>query len=152
MTYIIGVDPGKHGGLAIYDTQAKAFTGVFAFNKITYPEIQCILKGKNDAVAYVEKPSPSRAGESISSARTFGEHIGLINGVLIGLEIPFRMVSCKVWEKGLVPPLLQGNDRKRALKSVCQQRFPELKKLITLDTCDAILIAEWGLMKGKGRL
>jgi hypothetical protein len=145
MAYIIGVDPGKHGGLAIYDSQAKAFTDVFAFNRVSYPEIQCILKGKKDIIAYVEKPSPSRAGESISSARTFGEHIGLINGVLIGLEIPFRMVSCKVWERGLVPPLLQGSDRKRALKRVCQERFPELKNQITLDTCDAILIVDWVL-------
>ncbi len=147
MTIIIGVDPGKHGGLAIYDTVLKYYTEVVAFEKVTYPEVQSLLKKIVDRglVAYVEQPSPSRAGEAINRARTFGEHIGLITGVLIGLEIPIRMVKPQVWEKGLVPPLLQGNDRKKALKRVCQERFPELKNLITLDTCDAILIAEWAL-------
>lgn len=147
MTLIIGIDPGSKGALCLYDTKSQSVVEVYAFDKVTYSDIRNYIHADYEdeiSRAFMEKPRPPAKDNSVQSARTFGEHIGYIRGLMVGMGVSLELVRDKDWQKGLVKPLLQGIERKRALKAVCQERFPSLGSLITLDTCDAILIAEWG--------
>lgn len=138
---IIGIDPGSKGALCLYRPADHTVIATFPFVKYTYSDIRNELGDLEIKRAFIEKPRPPAKDNSVSSARTFGEHIGKAQGLLIGMQIPFELVADKVWQKGLVKPLLQGFERKRALKAVCQERFPAEK--VTLDNCDSILIVEY---------
>lgn len=88
-------------------------------------------------IAVLEKvhAMPGNGGVSMFS---FGQNFGFWRGVLQGLRIPFVMVTPQAWQKGLVPPKVKGPDRKRALKQLAAERYPNLK--VTLKTADALLM------------
>jgi len=81
----------------------------------------------------------SMPAQGVSSTFKLGANYGYWRGVLQGLRIPFREVTPQKWQRAvLVPGKLQGPERKRALKQVAQERFPQLK--VTLKTADALLM------------
>lgn len=140
---IIGIDPGVNGGVCFIGAER---VDAFAMKSLADLKAELVeLKSKNRPLkAYLEevggfigKPQPG------SAMFKFGRSMGEIVGLLTGLEIPFETVRPQVWQKGL-PNIakLKGVERKRALKEIATQRFPELS--LTLKTCDAALIADWG--------
>ncbi len=151
---IIGIDPGLAGGICILG--CEHLNGHYARPFKTITDIKWLLdtlkeeNKLNEIKAYVEEPPVffKGAGGGLASQaklhRNFGEYLG----ILMGLEISFETVRPQVWQKGL-PGLtkLSGKDRKNALKNLAVQRFPYLKP--TLSTCDAILIAEYGVKQTR---
>src|SRR5690606_26138113 len=83
-------------------------------------------------------------GNTGSSMFAFGDGYGYMRGLITAYHIPLHLVRPQTWQKGI--PGLAGNEkpqRKRALKEHAGRLFPSLKG-VTLKTCDALLIAEWG--------
>lgn len=147
---IIGIDPGASGGLAVFYPDGKAATYA-AKKEHTYSEILCEIwaAAKTEGwsmAAYVESLSGFQgAGRYALTGRQafiMGTSYGRILGALEALKIPFWTVTPLSWQKTLpLPKTKIKQDHKRHLCDLAKQRFPELKP--TLQTCDAILIAEY---------
>lgn len=148
---IIGIDPGLNGGFAIFDGNefyAKPFE--------TMAELGFILEELVDKreisklKAYIEEPPAYFQGAvgGLASQAKLHRNLGQYEGLLMGLGIAFETVRPQKWQAGL-PGLakLKGKDRKKALHNLAIQRYPQLKP--TLKTCDAILIAEYGLKQER---
>ncbi len=150
---IIGIDPGKGGGLAV------SVGGVITeFHK--YPTTQQDLyytmheilgKWNGKPLAYIEQvhafPTDGR-----SSAFKFGTNYGIWKGLLLGMQIDYKLVAPQTWMKSLGLSK-DKKERKNQLKEMAQgiinnqNNFNELKnKRVTLHTSDAILISGYGYL------
>jgi hypothetical protein len=154
MKTIIGIDPGKSGGIAVCKDGL-----IVNFQKYpkTLGEIVDIVKKIDDdwsesgkPLAYIEHvhafPTDAR-----SAAFKFGTNYGLWQGLLLGFQIEYKTVAPQVWMKPLGLPKDKQN-RKHRLKTLAQnvidkQNVPMDKKRVTLNTSDAILISMYGFLK-----
>lgn len=157
MNYYFGVDPGKHGGIAliIYE-KTIVVVEAYAFDDISQLDIVKLISNRGSNVyGYIEMVTGS-VGESDKGRATrmftFGEHYGLIQGMFIG-RVKLEKVAPTTWQRGLGIKKIVGEkyeDRKRRLKVEARVRFPEIK--VTKAIADALLIAYWGCMNREGKL
>jgi hypothetical protein len=150
---VCGIDPGSSGGIAWCSggkMQAQKLDG------LTEHDVRGLLFGlveQHDSVlAYLEVVGPSRSQDparrvqGVSSTFTFGRNYGFLRGVLVGIGIPFEDVRPAAWQRIVGIPAVKEwtpAEKKREHKAKAQQFWPHLK--VTLNTCDALLIAEYGL-------
>jgi len=142
---IIGIDPGKSGGIAVIadlvtgphvDTCKLSGTERDIYDALE-PYCQWVLQGV-PCKAYIEKVH-ARPGQGVTSMFTFGRNYGFLRGLLIALGIPFEEVTPQKWQKAMG---CMSKGDKNVTKQKAQQLFPDLK--ITHATADALLIAEYG--------
>lgn len=159
--YIIAIDPGASGGVAIRDVDGTTQ----AFSLKDRPQLPSLIKERNlngsNAKAYVElvtgyiakKKVPS-SGESEFTLDSsgyrmfnFGKSAGYVEGVLDGLGIPWEHVSPKTWQKPLYLERkgLNRSGWKNLLKEKMQKIYPQLK--VTLSTADALGILHFATLK-----
>ena len=156
MKYIIGVDPGAAGAIAILEDTGKL---VHVFDM---PSVEVISGGKakrrvspemlaaelrlyadQGAVAYVEQVG-AMPGQGVSSMFAFGQAFGIVLGVLAGLAIPTQTVTPGKWKKAL--NLNAGKDAARAKAAqVWPAHAAEFKRVKDDGKAEAGLIAVWGL-------
>lgn len=141
MKALIAIDPGKGGGMALFENgvavEAHKFTE--ADEAAEWAKAVCI---RYESVTAVIEQVGAMPGQGVTSMFSFGENFGWWQGLLSGLGVPFKRVRPQEWQRGL--PGLQkakGADRKRRLKSLAAEQFPSAKP--TLATCDALLIGAW---------
>jgi hypothetical protein len=151
---IIGIDPGKSGGLAV------SVGGVITeFHKypttqqdLYYTMYEILNNYKGIPLAYLEQvhafPTDGR-----SSAFKFGTNYGVWKGLLLGMQIDYRLVAPQVWMKSLglsKDKKERKNELKQMAQRVVDKQFAELKnKRVTLNTSDAILISIYGYMSER---
>jgi len=137
MSYILGIDPGMGGALAVYNDfpisgadiydipksidsgiDAQGLAGLVKRIHLTYPGITAVVERVSSM--------PRQAG-----AFAFGLSTGIIHGCLASRGIPFELVSPSVWKAkmGLTKfpdeTYAQNKTRARALAS---QLFPSMAK------------------------
>ena len=98
-------------------------------------------------VCYMEKVGQGMPGQSSKATATFARHCGHLDMALLALGIPTNTVTPNKWEKSYQIGLSTGlgkTEWKNRLKAKAQQLFPQLGKRVTLATCDALLLAEYG--------
>lgn len=142
---IIGVDPGTQGGFCTINADHTKVTLV----KLSRFDVDAIAEYASqwefdNALTYFENVH-SFPGEGVSSAHTFGRANGHLEMALAcyGICRAKRVyVVPQVWQQGMALAKVVG-DRKKAHLAKAKALFPELKG-ITLETCDAVLIAEYG--------
>ena len=117
---IIGIDPGKSGGIAVY---TEGLMQCWAMPE-TEADIAQLLRdyGMSGSFCLLEKVH-SMPGQGVKSMFTFGRGYGFLRGVLTAQRTPFDDVAPSTWQKA-------------------QQLFPDLH--ITHKTADAVLICEYG--------
>ena len=151
---VIGIDPGKNGGLAVwYQSITKAVKCPKTVLEMSSVINSCTTIGWVDnhkIVAYIENvwafPTDAR-----SAAFKFGVNYGLWHGLLASHKIETYTVVPRVWMKYWESKLdielpKDKQKRKRKLKEIAQQ---QTNKKVTLYNADAILIALYGLSKEK---
>ena len=142
----IGIDPGKSGGIAVITNETvKVHPCPQTVDDMATLMSICL----SDVAAYrtrvfLEKvwafPSDAR-----SSSFTFGQNYGHWQGILASHEIKPVLVTPKTWQAHLeVKKGLPKPKRKKLLKQMAIDRCPGIKR-ITLKTCDALLIAIYGV-------
>lgn len=137
---ILGVDPGKSGGSVLLNGRGDV-RGVLSFSDGA--SFVDFLDGKTVAFAVIEHVH-AMPGQGVTSMFTFGENFGFIQGVLAALKIPVRRVTPQKWQASLGVGLPKDKTpKKNKLKQIAGERFPSTKW--TLATCDAVLIANYGL-------
>ena len=88
--------------------------------------------------AFLEKVG-AMPKQGVSSTFKFGQHYGLLRGLLVALQIPREFPTPQTWQKAL--GCLTGGD-KNVSKAKAAQLWPDIKW--THATADAALIAEYG--------
>lgn len=122
--WIIGVDPGLHGGIALLDPNGNAVaierppliaepkSNGKTRNKMNLPEVIRILwnlKAKASevggdgarVVVYMEQVS-SRPTDGGIQAFAFGRNVGQWEGIVVALQLPYNSVHPSVWKKEMV--------------------------------------------------
>ena len=144
MNSIIGIDPGKGGGIAIVYFGEKYKKWVAHKCPKTIKEMAILVKmfkhSSPNAKCFIESvhafPTDGR-----SSAFKFGMNYGIWQGILSSVGIETEFVTPQKWQKhfGELPKIKK--DRKNKLKEIASKKS---KLKATLNTSDAICIAVYG--------
>lgn len=144
MTYI-GIDPGRHGGLAVMYSDG-AIT-VMPLKEDTMIVVMRTLSGI-PARCCLEKVH-AMPKQGVASTFTFGENYGFIKGVLECNHISYQEIPPERWKKefGL------NSDKKKSIE-VCRKLFPDVD-LRPTERCrtdndgmaEAVLLAEYARRK-----
>jgi hypothetical protein len=146
MTFIIGIDPGKSGAMAVIGP--NGIPTVFRFNTLTNRELWLALSEYGGQASCWLEQVHSMPHQGVRSSFTFGQEYGMVQGLLTAAEIPFSFVTPMTWQRemGVKTKAAAGRtktEHKRALLEMAQRLYPTLK--LTLDCADAVLIAHWAL-------
>ena len=153
MKYLIGIDPGVSGAIAIFTSEGTLLhvfdaptvqmkVGKAVKRRISPELLVSLLQPYADASAWVEQVS-ARPGQGVSSMFAFGESYGLVKGVLAGLQIQTNTVTPNAWKKAM-----QLNAGKDASRAKAAQMWPQLCESFARvkddGRAEAALIAEYG--------
>ena len=143
---IIGIDPGKGGGIASIDGYTEKYTAYNCPNTIKgmVELIDNLSLKAYRTVCYLERvhafPTDAR-----SSAFKFGMNYGIWQGILEASEIRTVLVTPQTWQKHFSEKYgkfaKKKQERKKQLKVIANK---ESGLKATLKTADAILICEYG--------
>lgn len=149
---ILGIDPGKSGAWAAVSEYATAHPFPLAGKEVDFRGLTGLWNelfgGGYDLFAVIEKPvAMPKMGKP--SLLNYGRTCGILEGILIGLAIPFERVAPQTWKK----VMLQGLNKKEKGSSIiaAQRLFPKVSLLRTGkcrkqddNMAEALLIAEYG--------
>lgn len=148
MKTIIGIDPGKNGGIAWITDGKPCVEKMPDTVKDLWELIESIMhsgtpaerlqKGVYGFKAYIEAihSSPQMG---VVSAFTFGQGLGRLEMALTAAAIPFERVRPHLWQKEMK---CMSKGDKNVTKAKAQELFPSMK--VTHATADALLIAAYG--------
>jgi crossover junction endodeoxyribonuclease RuvC len=144
MKTIIGIDPGKSGGIS-WITDGKACAEKMPETLKDFWELILDITGiskhytqPTDFKAYLEQVS-AMPGQGVTSCFTFGNGFGHLEMALTAAGIPFERVSPQKWQKSLG---CRTGGNKNISKAKAQELFPAIK--CTHAISDSLLIAEYG--------
>lgn len=142
MDTTITIDPGKNGGVAY--KQGSAGVQIAAMPETVHDFVDLIyhIVGPFALAECVIERVHSMPHDSGRSAFSFGENFGMIQGVLAALGVSYRFITPQQWQKKLGALPADKAQRKRAIREVMQQRYPNLK--VSLKTADAL--AMWDVL------
>lgn len=151
MTAVLGIDPGCSGALVLVtehggyiDHLAMPTIKVGTKSRVNGAAVAAWVRQYGVTHAYLEQVG-AMPGQGTASMFTFGHAVGVAEGILQGLNIPYTLVTPQAWKKsaGLI-----GSD-KDAARSRAIQLYPELRALDAKAKgqaiADALLIARFGI-------
>ena len=155
---IIGIDPGKTGGVALMNERRNCHTFPLPMvdNKVDVGALQEIIleyfSGRSTATdstiwkAYLERQQ-LRSGNR--GNMVIGENYGRITAVLDLLRIPTKEVSPHLWKKTLFPGQKTKGNKEISIKKCLEEGYqlPTLRprgKILHDGIADAICIALYG--------
>ena len=129
VNYYIGIDNGVNGGIVILNKDQKVISKhvmpVLGKTKKEYDigTIRHLLDRYNDnSFAVLEKAQPQfRDGKKQAFKTGFG--YGVMQALLIALNIPHQIVAPKTWQKKVFEGL-QSDDTKTASIMFCKRKWP----------------------------
>lgn len=149
MSVVIGIDPGKNGGVAMsvagdvtvhrLPSAPGALTTMLRCWKLAYPDIVC----------YVERISSSPQ-MGVVSAFTFGQGYGQILEATHGLDIRTWRVEPKAWQKRFDIKYDKGmtsTQKKNVTKAKAIEYFPKIHERVGIThwMADALLMMRYGV-------
>jgi len=149
---VIGIDPGKSGGISAYDGENILFCKACPDTpRKMHLYIKDILKicrknkiHKSKVYVYIENVHAFPT-DTKSSSFKFGTNFGMWLGVIGANNLKLKRVQPRIWMKHYGELPKEKLERKRLLKEIAQGLFDNIK--ITLKTADAILITKYGYEK-----
>ena len=145
---IIGIDPGKSGGICMYNGgdfvmalpcpndengMAEAMRNIVNGLEIDGIPASKILVAIENVHAF---PTDTR-----SSAFKFGANYGAWLGICASNNLKIEKIHPRVWMKKYGELPKNKTERKRFLREIAKKCFPDAR--VTLKTTDAILIAKY---------
>lgn len=148
---IIGLDPGKSGGVAWFDADGRpcaekmpdTLSDLWDLLDLVVRHIPMIDR-QNEVSVYLETVHSS-PGMGVVSAFTFGQGYGALEMAVIAANLPLNRVRPQVWQKAM-GCMTKGD--KNVSKRRAQELFPSIK--ITHAIADSLLIARYGQQMEKG--
>lgn len=161
---VLGIDPGKTGGLALLK-YSKGVISILSALEMPTEEYEIALTiramiGKTKPLVFIEQQQ-AMPKQGVVSTFTLANHYGYLRGVCTGLGLSVLPVRPKVWqssyEPSLTPPavLLSTKLKPTKIKSLtsCMELFSKQPILTArgrwLDgLADSIMIAHYGIKEG----
>jgi len=151
---IMGIDPGKSGGIAsITDGQAAGIPMPLVGKDIDGHELAAILRAAAPELVIIEKVG-AMPKQGVTSTFNFGAGYGRLLGVCEALGIPYRLVTPQAWKKRVLAGTAKEKSDaiafvKRAFPMV--DLTPGQKRVPHDGIADAVCLAEYGrqLMTGN---
>lgn len=149
MSVSIGIDPGKTGAIAVMDDDGILCLEQFNVDKyvdvLSYVGMSTSAK---DIKVCLEKVG-AMPGQGVVSMFNFGHNLGVIEGILSALRIPYQLVPPQTWKKEFS---LTG-DKAKSIE-VCKKLFPwvdlratERSRKPSDGLAEALLMAEYARRK-----
>ncbi len=141
---IIAIDPGKNGGIAVFDVQRRKVVSLVKMPETPTDILNFLTSYTENSVCYLEKVGglPGMGGSAMFN---FGKGYGHIEMALLANRIKTITVTPQQWQK-ILQLGTKGNksttEWKNKLRAKAQQLYPQIDK-ITLATSDALLILEY---------
>lgn len=154
----LGIDPGLDGALAILWSPHPSHIDVYDTPTVTVQASKGTKREYNEAqmrsylapfageqaVVFIEKVH-SMPGQGVRSMFSMGYGVGLWEGLLAGLGIPYERVAPQRWQKLMLADEGKGKD---AARLQAQRIFPQYAQLFARKKdhgrADAALMAEFG--------
>lgn len=166
---IVGIDPGKRGGIAVLDHDGVAVAHAIPLVRSTkardeydLPAIVRLLRSAGSlipgsVVAYIERGQPlppKMGGTAANYHRGYGR--GLFEGLCTALGIPYELVTPRRWQAVMLAGTA-GDDTKQRAIVAAQRLFPQVSLLTSERSrkpsdglADALLIAAHGRRVASG--
>ena len=150
---IVGIDPGKTGGIAVLDSQGKCLTAIpmpMAGSDIDTNTVLMLMHSLPEGSRAIIENVHAFSGQGVSSVWSFGFGTGKIHGIIEAAGIPLDTVTPVTWQKA--GPGRTGGDkgitaawaaRTFPAATIVQPRCRKPHEGI----CDALGIAWWGFLK-----
>lgn len=148
---ILGIDPGKGGGIAVIDADTAEVIEVCAMPDTIADISDMIARHCDASCAYIEIVH-SMPKQGVSSTFTFGQFYGYVQMAVVAHKIRCIDVLPSRWQQSLGVKAKKDEGysaHKNRLKGLAQKLFPNVK--VTLKNADALLIAYYGREKETGR-
>jgi crossover junction endodeoxyribonuclease RuvC len=151
---ICGIDPGLKGGFGFItlDGQVNSFASMPILKNGTksvidaYGVAMLLKQYKPDYVAIEKVHAMPKQG--VTSTFTFGRGVGILEGALSALEIPYIDVTPQCWQKALFLGLEASMGKQRSIMAV-KRRWPTTcGGKLTDGQADALCLAVWLLSSG----
>lgn len=148
----IGIDPGASGAIAwIYDSGSVemrdmpvAHKSSGKGNEVVPRLVADMLFANYDEVMVYLEAVHAMPGQGVTSMFSFGRSMGVVEGVLAALEIPYTLVRPRAWKKraGLI------GKPKDASRGLAMRLYPQAAEYLTRKKdngrAEALLIAHFG--------
>ena len=156
--FVLGIDPGLNGGLALYDTINKTLHHVESIPIVTLPNGKRTLDiytlgitlggfARYISFALIEQVH-SMPGQGVVSTFTFGKGFGCILGALGVFLVPIKLIPPSVWKTALG----LSSNKKQSIQ-LAARLFPDFKSEFSKTKDDgkaeAALIAYIGGCSGR---
>ena len=144
---IVGIDPGKAGGIAAIDHDAAHAIPMPVIGKeIDGHELAAVLRNLSPDTVIIEK-SQAMPGQGVTSMFNYGAGFGRLLGVCEALGIPYRLVTPQAWKKTVLAGTAKDKDAavafvRRAYPSI--DLTPGRKRVPHDGMADAVCLAEYG--------
>lgn len=148
---ILGIDPGKSGALCWMSESGIADLSPMPISWKSYDMslLRTFIASSQVVIIERQQPLPPKMGGSLASYWR-GASQYLLEGLCVGLQIPYEIVRPVDWQKEFFQGLSKDLGKQRSV-IVCKRLFPEVD-LRRTPRChkdddgiaDAILIAEYG--------
>ena len=147
---IVGIDPGKTGGIVVLDPSGKCLEAIpmpMAGDDIDTNTVLMLLHSQPEGTRAVIERVGSFPGHGVSSVWSFGFGTGKLHGIIEAAGIPLDVVSPVTWQKA--GPGKTGGD-KGITAAWAARSFPGAPIVQPRcrkpheGICDALGIAWWG--------
>lgn len=158
MTTYIGVDPGLSGAVAvlsgsaetrIFDTPTAMSGGKRRYAVALMREVLAAFPNR-DVQAALEKVH-AMPHQGVVSMFTMGEGLGLWQGLLAGMGIPYTMIAPQTWKKVMLRDM---DTDKNASRLRALQLFPAVAGQLALvkhhNRAEALLLAKYLSLQSSG--
>lgn len=134
--YIISIDPGINGGIAVFEQETKKLVlfqknPVKMVNKKNTYDLEKFYEifSKHAPCKAISEAVHSMPGEGSSSSYNFGKSAGQIEGLCCGMKIPYTTASPQKWQKNF--PNLVNSDMIK-LKESMKEAGKKIKEIKTI--------------------
>ena len=153
MKHAIGVDPGRHGAIAVLDLESMAIVALHNMPETDREVVELIRENLIGSSRVFVEQIPKFAGENRSAAFMavlYGNYKLVCGAVLMHGGAELVELSLLKWMNLTVEQSLRSRDRsarKRQLLDSAKSIWPRTR--LTLQTCDAPLIARAGILLSR---
>ena len=157
MRYVVGIDPGLDGGIAVLSGGKgielyvmPVYGGKGGKRSVDAAMLGSKLRELGDDLHIFLEQVGARPGQGVASMFSFGEGFGIVKGVIGALALPHDLVTPQKWRAALGVVGNEGTKQTAAARAA--QLFPGLDLRATPRSkkphdglVDALLIAAYGL-------
>lgn len=124
MKGILGIDPGSKGFISfLMEDGTREYYAIADGNERDMCDFIRMCKNRCDSIIAIKEEVHALLNSSAKATFSFGRTNGVIEGILIGLQIPYTLIQPKLWQK----EIWQNQDMEYVYK---ENKNGESKKMV----------------------